>query len=379
MDGLEIQRVFLELVRLGIGHGTGCKLLTPIDWAALEDLAARQGLSAVVVDGVGKLPENMRPPKPVLLQWIGETLHGFEYRYEQYCKAIAGLASFYNKHGFKMMVLKGYACSLDWPRPEHRPCGDIDIWLFGRQKEADKLVESLKFRVDGSHHHHTVFDWGGFTVENHYDFINVYHHKSNAEFEKILKELGTFKVESGEFRVEGQLNGCSVEGCRIPSVEVCGEKVYLPSANLHALFLLKHAMMHFAAEGINLRHLLDWAFFVRAHVDEVDWSWLEGVLEQFGMRKLYDIFNAICVVDLGFDASLFHTVQFDPVLKDKVLNDIMMPEFAENLPNSLIPRLLFKYRRWKGNAWKHELCYKDSLTSAFCSGLVNHMMKPSSI
>ena len=349
---------------MGIGHGTGCKLLTPIDWAALENLAARQGLSAVVVDGVGRLPEDKRPPKPVLLQWIGETLQGYEYRYEQYRKAIAGLASFYNKHGYRMMVLKGYACSLDWPRPEHRPCGDIDIWLFGRQAEADAALSSKfkdqgsKFKVDRSHHHHTVFDWGGFTVENHYDFINVHHHRSNIEFEHILKELAS---DDSHY------------------IDVRGERVYLPSPNLHALFLLKHSMMHFAAEGISLRQLLDWAFFVKAHNDEVDWNWLEGVLEQFGMRKLYDIFNAICVVDLGFETSLFHTVQFDPVLKDKVLNEILMPEFGENLPNSLIPRLLFKYRRWKGNAWKHELCYKDSLTSAFCSGLVNHMMKPSSI
>lgn len=48
-----------------------------------------------------------------------------------YLQAVASLAGFYNAHGYKMMVLKGYACSLNWPRPEHRPCGDIDIWLFG--------------------------------------------------------------------------------------------------------------------------------------------------------------------------------------------------------------------------------------------------------
>lgn len=78
------------------------------------------------------------------------------------------------------MVLKGYACSIDWPKPEHRPCGDIDIWLFGKQKEADAaLAASPKFhdssfKIDSSHHHHTVFDWCSFSVENHYDFVNVY-------------------------------------------------------------------------------------------------------------------------------------------------------------------------------------------------------------
>lgn len=65
-----------------------------------------------------------------------------------------------------MMVLKGYACSLDWPKPVHRPCGDIDIWQFGKQKDADAALEAEKpvqvvqkgqeFKVDSSHHHHTV-------------------------------------------------------------------------------------------------------------------------------------------------------------------------------------------------------------------------------
>ncbi len=31
------------------------------------------------------------------------------------------------------------------------------------------------------------------------------------------------------------------------TLDVCGEKVYLPSPNLHALFLLKHSMSDFAA------------------------------------------------------------------------------------------------------------------------------------
>ena len=361
----ELVATFFNLVRLGIGNDpVGYAGFVPdVDWNAIETLAAQHGLSAIIVDGVERLPEGQRPPKPVLLQWIGETLQGYEYRYEQYRKAIAGLASFYNKHGFRMMLLKGYACSLDWPRPNHRPCGDIDIWQFGQQIDADAaLAARFKkfkgFKIDRSHHHHTVFDWHDFMVENHYDFINVHHHKSNAVFERILKELASDDSNS---------------------IDVCGAKVYLPSANLHALFLLKHTMMHFAAEGITLRQLLDWAFFVKAHVDEVDWNWLEGVLEQYGMRKLYDIFNAICVVDLGFDASLFHTVQFDPVLKDKVLNEILMPEFGEHLPNNVFKRIIYKYRRWQGNAWKHELCYKDSMASALWSGIVGHLMKPGSI
>ena len=53
---------------------------------------------------------------------------------------MAELTAFYNSHGFKMMLLKGYACGLDWPKPEHRPTVDIDIWFLGQQKEADVVL-----------------------------------------------------------------------------------------------------------------------------------------------------------------------------------------------------------------------------------------------
>ena len=266
------------------------------------------------------------------------------------------------------MVLKGYACSLNWPKPQHRPCGDIDIWLFGKQKEADAVLEKekpvqvcqggQKVKIDKSHHHHSVFEWDGFTVENHYDFINVHHHRSNLEIDKLFKELATD------------------DSC---SVDVYGEKVYLPSPNLHALFLLRHAMNHFASSEISLRQLLDWTFFVKRHGKEVDWKWLDNELEYYGMSTLVQVFNAICVEEFGFGASLFPKVQFNPFLKDRVLDEILEPAFNVKEPSFVLSRIAFKYRRWKANEWKHELCYKDSMWSAFWSGVWSHFLMPNSI
>ena len=127
---------FLALVRLGIGHAYS-DFPDDVDWAAIKALAGRHRLSAVVLDGIGNLPNKNRPPRRESLTWFGEIMKRYEQRYGLYRKAIAELAGWHRAHGFQMMVLKGYACSLDWPKPEHRPCGDIDIWQFGKQKEAD--------------------------------------------------------------------------------------------------------------------------------------------------------------------------------------------------------------------------------------------------
>ena len=389
----DLKELFFALVRLGIGHQLVSSLKfqvsSEVDWVQLKALADQHGLSAVVLDGIDLAtdPKHSTLNTQLKLEWIGEVLQNYEARYKQYEKAIGNLAGWYNRHGFRMMVLKGYACAMNWPRPEHRPCGDIDIWLFGQQREADALLESSEFRVesletvekvkrikvDNSHHHHTVFEWEGFTVENHYDFLNVHHHKSNVEMEKVLKELGMDDSNSVEFRVE------SLESVESGEKRVVSVPVYLPSANLHALFLLRHAMSNFASTGCNLRQLLDWAFCVEKHGKEIDWEWLERQLAHFGMKRLYDVFNAICVGDLGFDVHVFPQVQFDPALKDRVLNDILEPEFSEKETGGFFSRAFFKYRRWKANAWKHELCFSESLWSAFWSGVWGHLMKPGMI
>lgn len=350
--------LFLELVSLGLGHATYTSFKRA-NWHAIKTLAEQQELYAVLLDGIERLPQYSRPPQELLLEWIGEVLQGYEYRYEQYCKAISELVSFYNCHGLKMMVLKGYACCLDWPKPNHRPCGDIDIWLFGKQKEADALLAKEKgIKIDSSHHHHTVFEWDGFTVENHYDFVNVHARRSSADVERTFKELGMDDSNH---------------------VSISGEKVYLPTANLHALFLLKHAASHFVGSNINLRQVLDWAFFVVKHTDEIDWKWLNGEIAKYHMSDFVNSLNAICVEDLGFESSIFHGIQFNPQLKDKVLEDILNPEYATEEPAWLISRLVYKYRRWKGNGWKQGLCFNESRWDTFWTGLWAKIMKPASI
>ena len=351
---------FLALVRLGVRHGS-CVLSKKIDWTAIKALADTHGLSAIILDALNTGSVNLSDsiPLQMKLEWIGEVMQRYEARYATYEKAIGSLAGFYNQHGYKMMVLKGYACSIDWPNPKHRPCGDIDIWQFGEQKEADDILsKETGIKVDTSEHHHTVFYWKDFMVENHFDFLNVHHHKSNMSLEAILKDLG--RDESHYTYIKS-------------------DKVYLPSPNMHALFLLRHTMGHFAAEHAQLRQILDWAFLVKCHSNEIDWGWLEGVLAKYGMMPMYQIINAICVDDLGFDATIFPSYDVDINLKERVLNEILEPEFGFGLPSGLRERTLFKIRRWFGSTWKHKLCYKESAWSAFWSGVWSHLLKPSSI
>ena len=392
MVSVELQDTFLSLVRLGIGNGTvnGSRFTVhgSVDWEALKVLADRQGLSAVVLDALNTDGTNLTDTIPVQmkLEWIGEVLQNYEARYRAYEKAIGSLAGWYNEHGFKMMVLKGYACALDWPRPEHRPCGDIDIWLFGAQKEADEVLSHTDFTdntdkiagqarnegfrvqnqsrigelenrvvIDNSHHHHTVFEWEGFTVENHYDFLNVHVRPSNKRMEAKLKELADF---------DDNLN-----------LNV-SDNIYLPSVAFDAIYLLRHCAAHFASTEMTVRQVLDWGFFMEKHHQEIDWDEYIPYLKEEGMYRFYNLMGLFCMKHLGFDAAIFHGLYEDDLL-ERFSNEIMEPEFKDRENGKLLHSLSVKPRRWWHNRWKNRLCYPDSPWQEFAYGLWAKVLKPS--
>lgn len=355
-----MDKSFIALVRLGINKPVVC-IPNVFNWQSIYTFASEQGLLAIVLDGIDRVPEKLRPPQVVMLQWIGEVLQNYESRYVDYEKAIGELAGFYNSQGLKMMVIKGYGLGLNYPNPKHRPCGDIDTWNFGKQKEADTILAKEKgIEIDNSHRHHTVFEWNGYMVENHYDLLTVDANKTNMILESILKE-------------------CAMSDSNY--VEIEGEKVFLPSANFNALYLLRHMLMHFVGTNMNIRQLIDWGFFWEKFGDKVDKERLCDLLEKHHMANFFNIINAICVEDLGFQASVFPSVQYNSFMKDRVLEEIFQPEFdwtkAHN--KNTFKRVLFKFKRWKGGAWKRKLCCGEGPLESFVWSVRSHLMKPSSI
>jgi len=356
-------QLLLALTRLGIGHPSG-EIPAFKDFQALYDIARKQELQAVVLDAIEDLrvQEPRRedlPTRAMMLPWIGGVLRGFEKRYPLYEYVLAGMADFYSKHGFKMMTFKGYVCCQDWPRPNHRPCGDIDIWLFGKQEEADAVLREKGVPISTGHHHHTIFRVGGLVFENHYDFINVNHHRSGQKMEALLKELA---ADDSHYMM------------------VRDKKVYIPSPRLNTLFLLYHTMLHFVSTEMNLRQLLDWGFYVKMHREEIEWDWLLPILKEYHLTEFFHCMNAILVEDLGFEPALFPSAEAsDLAFKERIREGILAQNVIKKEPAHFLPRVLFRFRRWKDNNWKRRLCFPDSVWSIFWIGVKGHLLKPESI
>ncbi len=352
-------RLLFEILRVSLG--TSAQLPThegAIDWDELYQSSSIHGVLALTWDVISSLPIEAQPPRDLRIKWA-YNVSLIEQRYEQQVTALEKLAQIYNNHGIKMMLLKGYGLSLCYPKPEHRPCGDIDIWLYGDRKRADNILRERGIQISEDEHHHTVFSFNNIMIENHYDFINVHAHRSNIKIEKRLKKLA---YQSNE------------------SVEVNGQILYLPNADFNALFLLRHAAAHFAAAEIGLRHIVDWALFINKYHNQIDWNALYTIANQQNMHNFLHCINAISVEYLGLNKTKIPFIQRNQHLEERVLQDILTPEFSEKRPNGNILKILyFKYRRWWSNRWKHKIVYREGLFSTLIIQIWSHLLKPKSL
>lgn len=346
-----------ELLCYGLGKSDECKIPDGVNWSEVYNLALMQGVEGIALDGIDRCynqSKNLGIDFQTKMEWIGD-VQQMESLYDHHKNVIVKLAKFYQKHGIKMMLMKGIGLSFDYPVPNHRPCGDIDIYLYGDLEKGDKLIhENFGIEINNDEHKHTIFEIEGVTVENHYDFANYHKHRSSKNLDEWLK------------------NNCHTDSTDI------GENVYLPSASFNAIFLIRHAASHFAAEQITLRHLLDWAFFIEKHHEEVDWDWQWKVCLEQNMHQFLLAINDICVQYLDFDASLFRTGG-DAELTKRVLDEILQPEFQEENPKGMFPYVMSRVRRWWANRWKHKIVYPVGMVATFLSQVSAHLMKPGTL
>lgn len=361
----DINKLFLELLRVAIGtQDCLSRLPNEKEWKRIYKKARKQSVVGICFAGIRRLGADIDEgfariglSDMVYLKWMGMAAKT-QLKYSKHRVFIAKLAKFYEQKGIGMMLLKGYGLSLFYPEPQLRQPGDVDVYLFNNDgsdlpawKRADNYVrQCMEVEVRNDCEHHTKFEIDGFFVENHYDFVNKHIRRSSERIECVFKELAEDKSKY---------------------VMVDGQKVYLPSDKLNALFLLRHAAGHFASEGITIRNVLDWGMFVR-NINGIDWEWLWQIAHEYNMHRFLMCMNSICMEELGMDHSKFTQRYEDKVLKERVLTELMQGK-------DLVPRasVWTRINRWWKHRWKHEICYSDSMLSSFVYSVKANMMHTS--
>ena len=347
MSTLEQQLV--QLIRISI-TGKSEPLNGSINWTEMMHYSSKQGVLGVAFGAIEHLSEEDRPHVDFIMDWMRQITF-LESCNKINREFIARLALLLLKHNIRMLLMKGYGLSLYWPKPDIRPIGDIDIYTLGKWKETDRLLhDELGVRIDNSYHKHSVIRYKGKTIENHYNFLNIHAHRSTAEIEAILHE---------------ELNANPDKDIR---------NLYYPSTRFNTLYILRHGAEHFASTSMNLRLVLDWAFFVLKN--EIDWDWLLQILDRVGMKQYLATINAICTRYLGFPSSLFPELAIDEMLVERSLNDILHPEVTRKQPYNPVREIFFRFQRWWKNDWKNKMVYKENRWQLLLTQAWSHILKP---
>ncbi len=129
---------------------------------ALYQLSEKQSILGIMLDGLERLPEEQRPPRIDLLQWIG-LVQAIEQNTIAMAKASSEAVDYFRGKGFACTLLKGAAVGRYYPNPNGRQSGDIDVWLDGGRERIYDFAR--KFDKDGKlygvnyqHIHFHLFD-----------------------------------------------------------------------------------------------------------------------------------------------------------------------------------------------------------------------------
>ena len=295
---------FFNILRTAIGtEPFSTQALSCEEWRTLYRICVTQGLTAVVFDFVTTLPKSDAPDRPLLMEWllaataVKQTMLRMQMTAEEFAQDM-------EKKHIPVVVLKGLAFAQYYPKPTQRECGDLDCYMMGKKDEGDRIAVEMGGTKVESGYKHSHLSYKGLTIENHRFFTDFDNTTTGKLTEQVLGEL---------IQEESSYIGSS--------------KLRCPSANFNALFLLKHAQGHFIDEGIHMRHVLDWAVFLKAKQDEVDWLRVLPMLDATHTSKFASVMTAIAIQHLHIDVhdkSLLALAEdIDQQMVDAVLSDIM--------------------------------------------------------
>ena len=250
------------------------------DWEALYRLAFAQTVTPLVTDGVNRLPRELLPAEPERLDpFLGDLMatakrnHVLDAFIPKVFNALAGIP---------VVLVKGQSLAVDYPDPERRQPGDIDLLLLPSSYQAAKdvlLPKATKVLEEERDIWHQGMYFRSIEVEIHGSISTLMSKKLDKKLAVLLEE--------------------QFDGRDLPSVSIGGVPVPVPEAGFNAVYVFVHFLQHYWSGGVGLRQLVDWMTFVSVHKREIHPVILEKRLEDLGLLHLWKVFTGFAQEYLG--------------------------------------------------------------------------------
>ena len=278
-------KILFRLIRIAIGtEGMDAPFdANRVEWKRLYEMARKQGVLAIVFDGLMRLFEVDKElaksfSQQLKLRWIN-AMFSIEQRYNTSREVCGELAEKWAEQDIKTLCLKGLAFSTYYPEPSHRECGDFDCYLYDDYAKGNDIARELGAKVDESMYKHSEIIYRKVMVENHRFIVAVRGGQKMKNLHSLLDNLARTEERKPLFDT----------------------KIEMPSAMFNAVFLNYHSLSHFLSEGIRVRHLLDWALFLKAEQKGLDWVRFYQICDEYNLRAFVDCMTALAVELCGVD------------------------------------------------------------------------------
>ena len=289
MDGNRDRRVgqgtdsqFFALLRSGLWNEVPerASFAGGADWEALHDLAFRQTVVPLVTDGINRLPKELLPAEPERLDPFLGDLMATANRNRVLDAFIPKL--FDALEGIPVVLVKGQALAPDYPDPERRQPGDIDLLLLPSSYEAAKeilLPKATTVLDEEKEIWHQGMRFRSIEVEIHGCISTLMSRKLDRKLAALLEE--------------------QFDGRPFPAVSIGGAEIPVPDADFNAVYIFVHFLQHYWSGGVGLRQLVDWMTFVTVHKRDIHPVVLEVRLKDLGLLRLWKVFTGFAQEYLG--------------------------------------------------------------------------------
>ena len=269
---------FLWILQLAVGKRQSNSIhINDKEWYSIYDIATKQSLVGVMMEGIQQISEidnSQKPPLPLLYEWIAQ-VEQIKHHNKQMDKKSAMVTGLLKSWNHDSCILKGQGVARLYPKPELRQSGDIDIWVNGSRNE---IVKVLKEHYIGLSYIDYVNCHAGFfpdiEVEAHFKPTWMYNPFTDRKVQKWVEANKAAQMSNYDNEV----------------------KFGYPTIECNLVFSLIHIYRHVFQEGIGLRQLMDY-YFILTHSSDDERANAYTTLCSFGMKKFVGaVMYVLCIV-----------------------------------------------------------------------------------
>ena len=183
---------------------------------------------------------------------------------------------------YKYVILKGLAAAEYYSDYNFRDLGDVDFLINEKDKDAIKslLVSHGYECLYEDNDHHIVFEKPNSSLEMHFEIAGI-----------PYGEIGD--------KVRAFMTGVFSDSTLATPNDALATDFSVPDKMRHGLILILHMQHHMLGEGLGLRHLLDWAYYVDKTAKEPFWQELIAFFKEIGIFVYAAAITKTCALYLG--------------------------------------------------------------------------------